>query len=63
MKLKSFTISIFISFICLLTGDNTSIKNIDIKGNDNISDQVLLFILRQKSPNIFLEDLILILGF
>lgn len=53
MKLKSFTISVFISFICFLSGDNTSIRNIDIKGNDNISDQVLLFILRQKSPNIF----------
>ena len=53
MKLKSFTISVFISFICFLSGDNTSISNIDIKGNDNISDQVLLFILRQKSPNIF----------
>lgn len=53
MKLKSFTISVCFLLMCLLAEENRKIRKIDIKGNKNISDQALLFILRQKPPNIF----------
>ena len=56
MKLKRFTIFVLISLTFLLAEDNKSIKRIDIKGNKNISDQALLFILRQKPPNIFFRS-------
>ena len=40
------------SIAILMAEDNRSIKKIDIKGNEHISNQALLFILRQKPPNI-----------
>ena len=52
-KLKAFICPLILSGFVFSQDKNTLIKNLTIEGNDNVSRNEILFLVRQKPPNFF----------
>ena len=52
-KLKAFICLLILSGSVFSQDENTLIKNLTIEGNDNVSRNEILFLVRQKPPNFF----------
>ena len=52
-KLKTFICPIILSGFVFSQDENTSIRNLTIEGNENVSRNEILFLVRQKPPNFF----------
>ena len=52
-KLKAFICPLILSGSVFSQDENTLIKNLTIEGNDNVSRNEILFLVRQKPPNFF----------